>query len=424
MDSKETKTLRTLVAMKPEDTQAKIFLAESLIDGFDKDAKPKPGSVEAHAILAGILKEHPDDSAANHYWIHAQEPGLHPEAALDAAKKLGRLTPNSGHMVHMPGHIFYRVGDYESGRESFENSMHVDEAYLRMQNVAVDDDWNYVHNLMYLIADLLEAGRLEEATTISAKLSGARGQRRSTLYINNTRDGISRLNPLLPVALRMGDWTKATSLLEASQPDASLVNLTSLKGLLLDYTQGMEALVAGDIAKAEARSKALVDGLAKKPAEPMAAMPGPMAKDMMAKPMHGWLDVASMELSASVMLAQGKSADADAEFKKTADAERALGYHEPPFYIRPAGETRGDALMRAERYSDAQRAYQAALAERPNSGFALYGVAQADAAANREEVAKKEYRTFLDAWKNADTTLPQLMYARHWLAVRATEDGE
>ena len=113
VDSQETKTLRKLVAMKPGDVQARIFLSGSLRSGFDKKGEPKAGTVESQAILKAILVEHPDDTAANHYWIHAVEPGQHPELALESAKKLGPLTPASGHMVHMPGHIFYRTGDYD-----------------------------------------------------------------------------------------------------------------------------------------------------------------------------------------------------------------------------------------------------------------------------------------------------------------------
>ena len=136
IDSKETKVLRKLVAEldakdSADDIQAKIFLAESLIDGFDKHAMPKPGTAEAQSILAAVIAAHPDDSAANHYWIHAQEPGQHPEAALPSSRKLGELAPASGHMVHMPGHIFYRVGDYESARGSFEGCVRVEEAYMQ-----------------------------------------------------------------------------------------------------------------------------------------------------------------------------------------------------------------------------------------------------------------------------------------------------
>lgn len=419
VDSKETKTLRKLVALRPDDVQAKIFLAESLIDGFDKTAAPKPGTVEAQAILASVLAAHPEDSAANHYWIHAQEAGQHPEAALESAKKLGRLSPASGHMVHMPGHIFFRVGDYETARASFENSMATDETYMRTQGVGVDDDWNYVHNLMYLIANLMEAGRMSEATAISAKLTAARGPRGTTLYRQSTRDGMTRLDPLLPVTLRSADWTRATDLLEASKVDATLVVLAGLRESLLDYTRGMASLVAGDVTAAEAQSKALDARLAKKPAEPaMKPMPGmgSGSKDALAAPLHSFLDVAALELRGSVLMAQGKAAEADEAFGKAADAEKALGYREPPSYIRPVGETRGDALLRAKRYANARTAYEAALKERPNSGFPLYGIAQADAGAGDKAKTAADYRALMEAWKNADAGLPQMVAAQQWVS--------
>ncbi len=69
------------------------------------------------AILQSVLKDEPENSAANHYWIHALEAGPHPEQALRSAEILASLAPNSGHMVHMPGHIFYLIGDYATSRE-------------------------------------------------------------------------------------------------------------------------------------------------------------------------------------------------------------------------------------------------------------------------------------------------------------------
>jgi tetratricopeptide (TPR) repeat protein len=429
VDSKETKIYRRLVAMNPaamnpNDTQAKIFLAESLIDGFDKDSRPKPGTAEAQTILAALLAANPGDSAANHYWIHAQEPGLHPEAALPSARKLGSLAPASGHMVHMPGHIFYRTGDYESARASFENSVAVDEAYMRTQDVPVDDDWNYVHNLMYLIADLLEAGRLDEATAMSAKLEAARGQRIATLYVNSTRDGMTRLNPLLPVEMRSAHWTRATELLDASKPAADLKNLNTLRASLLDDTRGMAALDRGDTAAGAAFSKSLDAAVATTPADPPMNMPGmPVSTDVKAVPVHTFMDVAALELHAAVLMAQGKTADADAAFVKAISAERALGYREPPYYIRPVSETRGDALMRAKRYADAKQAYQTALAERPNSGFPLYGIAQADAAAGDKAAAQADYAALLSAWKNADPSLPQMLIAKAFVSSNATVAG-
>jgi len=416
IDSKETKVWRKLVALSPDDTQAKIFLAESLIDGFDKQSNPKPGTAEAQIILASILAAHPDDSAANHYWIHAQEPGQHPESALPSARKLGALAPASGHMVHMPGHIFYRTGDYETARLSFENGVTVEETYMRTQNVSVDDNWDYVHNLMYLIADLLEAGRLEEATAMSAKLNAARGGRITTLYRGTPRDGMTRLDPLLPVTLRSADWPRATELLEASKPPADLKNLTALRAELLDYTRGMAALGANDLAAAETFSESLDASVASKPVDPPMNMPGMIvSKDVLAVPVHSFMDVAALELHAALLTAQGKTADADAAFAKAITAETALGYREPPYYIRPVAETRGDALMRAHRFADAKKAYQAALVERPNSGFPLFGIAQADAAAGDKAAANADFRALLSAWKNADPALPQMVAAREWI---------
>ncbi|MBS1800147.1 MAG: hypothetical protein JSS95_10005 [Acidobacteria bacterium] len=422
-DSEETKVLRELVRNYPNDVQAKIYLAESMMNGFDKKGGPKAGTAQGQALLVEILKEHPDDSAANHYWIHAVEPGNHPELALESAKKLGALSPASGHMVHMPGHIFYRTGDYETARVSFEDSMHVDEAYMKAQQVTVANDWNYVHNLMYLIANLMEAGRIAEATAISAKLTNARGTAGGTLYRQTPRDGLTRLNVELPVLLRAGEWKAATAALEQSAPDAGLKNLAGLRQAMLGYTRGMLALEHGGVKAARQSADALEAYVKAQPAADADAMPGmPMsytAKDAMAKPLHSFLDVASMELTASVLLAEGRGVEADAMFTRAADAERALGYREPPMYIRPVGETRGDALLRASRYDEAKAAYESALKERPNSGYPLFGMAQADAAAKHRQLATAEYARLLAVWANADADLPQVQTARAWIEGQA-----
>src|SRR5262249_17520764 len=120
--------------------------------------------------LRDILRDYPDNAAANHYWIHAVEASEHPERALESARKLGSLAPGSGHMVHMPGHIFYRTGDYGSARKCFLDSMQVDEAYMRAQKRAPEDDRNYAHNLSYLIANSAEEGRSREAREYAARL--------------------------------------------------------------------------------------------------------------------------------------------------------------------------------------------------------------------------------------------------------------
>ena len=240
--------LRKLVKKSPHDIEARIFLADAVGDGYDENGEPKAGQKERIAILEDVLREAPNDSAANHYWIHAMEPSNHPERAIPSAALLASLAPTSGHMVHMPGHIYYRVGDYAQAEHWFAASTAADEAYMRDQHVSVDDDWNYVHNMMYAIANLMEQGKLAEANALSDHLAGARGQLSATLYIWSARDQMARISRRLPVALRTADWDTVLSLLaEANLPDTDkTANLRFLAADLSDFATGMKALESND----------------------------------------------------------------------------------------------------------------------------------------------------------------------------------
>jgi tetratricopeptide (TPR) repeat protein len=430
-DKKATKIYQQMVENDPNDLQAKIFLAGSLGEGYTDAGEPKPGTVTAIELDEEILKSAPNDSAANHYWIHRMEPGLHPELALPSAKLLASLAPASGHMVHMPGHIFYRVGDYADAETWFAQSTAVDEAYMQAQHVSVDDDWNYVHNLMYGVANLMEQGKMKAATTLSAKLVSARGDSPATLYTFSPRDSMTRISPLLPVALRTADWPTILKLLQDSKPDAKLENLTFLAGELREFATGMNALQSNDVAAAEASSKKLDDALAAMK-QKIAAMPEtkedknpkPPVKqavmpDAMVKPLSSSLAIMSLELRASILAAKKDLPKAKEIFAQAAKAEKDLGYREPPTYIRPVGETEGLVLLRAGDAEGAHAAYAAALVERPNSGFGLYGLARSSEVAHKPEVAREEFSRFLTAWKSADPATPELEHAQEFLASKA-----
>lgn len=436
--SKEVQLWRKLVKHSSKDTQARIFLAEALTDGYDDSDEPRAGQKEALAILQSVLKEEPDNSAANHYWIHAVEASPHPEQALRSAMILGRLAPTSGHMVHMPGHIFYRVGDYGRAKESFAASSEADEHYMQEQHVSVDDDWNYVHNLMYAIANLLEEGRLKDATALSAKLTGARGQLENTLYPWSPRDSVARLDPRLPVALRTADWAKALELLKASQPPASLPNLVFLAEELTDFAAGMQALEAHELAKAEESSTRLdaelwrisqrlkdadEDKAKEKEKEDGAVPKLKVMPDASPKPLVSTLSIMSLELRAGLLVAKKQTDEAKKLFAEAAKEEKELGYNEPPRYIRPVNETEAAALMSAEAWTDAKEAYKKALEERPRSGFPLYGIAMTSERSGDVTAAKAEYAEFVAAWKDADPELPQLAHARAYLAEGESGNG-
>jgi tetratricopeptide (TPR) repeat protein len=162
--------MEALVDKYPDDIDAGLFLAISSPYGYDSDGRPVLRALYPISIVRNILANHPDNAAANHYLIHFLEAGPHAADALQSARLLGRLAPNSGHMVHMPGHIYYKLGDQSRARATFLTAMKVDEAYMKREHVSPMDNWNYAHNLSYLVASDAEAGRYREAAEMASRL--------------------------------------------------------------------------------------------------------------------------------------------------------------------------------------------------------------------------------------------------------------
>jgi tetratricopeptide (TPR) repeat protein len=422
----EIEILRTLVKDNPSDTNARIALSEAVNDGFDDAGEPRKGKKESLDLLQGVLKEEPQNSAANHLWIHAVEGGPHPEQALHSAEILGSLAPASGHMVHMPGHIFYRTGDYAHAQTSFDASAQTDEGYMRAQHVAPDNDWNYVHNLMYSIANLLEAGQMQEAAQVSAKLGKARGHLEDTLYPWSPRDSIARLNPELPAALRTADWPRVVQLVNAANLSQNMPHMEFLAGGLSQFALGMQSVEAHEPDVAE-RHSALLDAnlwrmsqqIKDQEAKDKKAAPPTgnqsMSPDPLPKPLLQMLSIMSLELRGSMLATQDNVPEAEKLFAIARREEKELGYHEPPFYIRPVSESEAAAMMTAGKWADAEAAFQKALVDRPNSGFALYGLAQVKEKKGDPGATTASYRQFLSAWKTADPGLPEMQHAQQWV---------
>jgi tetratricopeptide (TPR) repeat protein len=431
------KTIRRQIVKKyPSDIVGRIMLSEAVIEGYDKDGKPKPGTVEALAILQGILKDKPDDSAANHLWIHAVEASPHPEQALHSADILATLAPNSGHMTHMPGHIFFRTGNYERAQVSFDLSTSVDEGYMKAQHVSVDDDWNYVHNLMYSVANLMEEGHMQQAAVMSAKLTGARGENAASLYPWSPRDSITRVDPMLPLAMRAGDWPRVQKMVaEAHLTDAS-PTLEFLARILTNYAKGMQAAQDHNLEEAKTASNALdaelwrfsqqteaenaVVGKGPKPAQPInqATPTSPMPKPLLQN-----VAILSLELRAAILVDQKKIDEAQKMFEQARKAEQDLGYREPPAFIRPVAEQEAAIMMAAGETKTATDAWRHALEDRSRSGFALYGLAAIAEKEGDTQKATAEYQEFLTAWKTADPDLPEVAHAKQWLGTKETQSA-
>ncbi len=308
--------------------------------------------------------------------------------------------------------------------------MQVDERYMKEQHVQPDNDWNYVHNLMYAITNFMEEGKLKQANATSMKLTAARGKLESTLYIYSTRDSITRLDPRLPVALRTGDWAHAIALLHASAPPAGRPNLDFLTRQLATFAIGMQAEENRDLPTAHESSLRFDAELWRISGQPgaspvmqnMLSTPSgkvpklPVMPDALLKPLLNSLSIMSLELRASLLAAQGKVSEAKSLFQDATQKEKALGYREPPNYIRPVGETAGAAMLACGDWADSKSAYEQALLERPRSGFALYGIGMSSEKSGDSDTAAKGYAAFIAAWKEADPDLAQMIHAQSYLA--------
>lgn len=399
----------------PEDADAKLFLALEVMGGYEDGSKPKEGQIYSEALIRQVLADNPNSAAANHYWIHAEEGSEHPEAALKSAERIGELAPASGHMVHMAGHIFYRVGDYERARTAFLNAVRVDEEYLATQKQGVEHDWNYVHNLMYLIAALTEGGRFKEAAHYSEVLAEARHKSPRILYANMA----DRSYALLPVDLRYANWDAVLKGVGKSLADPKEPNLNLMRSGIRFYAAGMKAVMNNQLQEAEEQSLRLDATLWRQSQtlhddEKPSSQHGTDKPDMDSKPVVSFLRIASLELRGAIAIANRRWEEGAKLFQVAEAKESDLGYNEPPRYFRPAQELLGDAYLRSNRWKDAEEAYRKALVLRPNSGFALYGIAQAQAGAG-DATAKQSYAKFKETWTHADGDLPQLRSAEAWL---------
>ena len=409
-DAKEfDQEMESLIDHYPGDIEAKLLFALSQ-GGYDVKGEPRPGALYKQAMLRDILHDHPDNAAANHYWIHAVE-NAHPDWALESAGKLGKLAPSSGHMVHMPGHIFFRVGDYERARQIFLDAVRVDRDYMATQHVSVKDDWNYEHNLSYLIANCAEEGRYQEAAGYARDLQGLvknpGAPSQFGFYVGQLAATPSRL------AIRFAKWDDVIEHpMHFDMPEAELsLAARSYRDGLVAYARGMKAADANQLDDAERHSAAL-DSMLWRISQEDLKDDAKSARDRIAR----ILGTASLELRGNITARKGDFETARTLFEHANEQEKELGYSEPPQYSRPALEVLGDACVRAGKFDEARNIYKKVLEQRPRSGWALYGIAAAWDKEGKREEAAKAYREFLEAWSHADPDLPQIKGAGAYLS--------
>ena len=399
--------MEALIDKYPADIDAKLLLAIHSSYGYDKDdGKPVDDTIYARMLVESVLATHPNSAAAHHYRIHILEAGTHPQDALADAGALSKLAPGSGHMVHMPGHIYYRLGDYERARESFLASMKVDADYMQREKVGSLDDWNYAHNLSYLIANDAESGRLKEALEMAKRLEKlpanpflAKGAPTHVITVGGTT---ARLN------IRFSNWQSIVNhpIDLGLDPKTAGGAAVAYRDGIRAYAEGMLALSRKDLAAA-ARESDVLDAISWR-------LHAESDRDADGNPDHvlDLLEMLSLDLRGNLSSAQGQHEEAFTLLHKAIEKEKEIGYGEPPQYSRPELESLGYAYIRAGKWAEARKAFENEMITRPKSGHALYGIAQSYEAAGDKKSAAKAYADFLAAWKTADPDLPMVEHAK------------
>ena len=368
------KKYEIIVHKFPEDIDAKLFLALDKMSGFDTKMNPNEGQLYSEFLLKDVQRMAPNNHAFNHYWIHLMEHCC-PERALASADILTSLAPKSGHNVHMPGHIYNRIGDYKRAHDAFVASVKVDSAYMKNEGIQEVDNWNYIHNINYLINNCVHDGRYNEALFYAEKLKSMKADKaRKKIY-----DGyFFNQGILAPAKMEMafGRWDKAVTQLEKVMDSDTAFSVASMefKKCLTFFVKGMDALDKNNLSDAIQCSNGL-DAILwrnEKQAEKDNSLNQPFSR-------FSWgyqntLNIASLELQGRISSYQGNLVHALELLKKAEKNELELGYGEPPLYSRPEAMSIAQAYEKAGKWDKAIETYQDLLKRFPKSAYVLHAL--------------------------------------------------
>jgi tetratricopeptide (TPR) repeat protein len=391
LDRAYADAMRDLAAKYPADLDASTIYAEALLDvtpwdWWTNDGKPEAGTEDAIAALSRVLKKNPSHAGAIHLFIHAVEESPAPGRALLAANRLAALAPNAGHLVHMPSHIYMRVGRYRDAVLVNRKAIAVDHAYIEAEKPqGMYPIMYYVHNMHMAWAAMTFEGQSKEAIRMAR-----------TVADHVSPEAVRRMPPMefwLPVPYyalaRFGKWEEM--LAEPAPPP----DLRYTCGMW-HYARGLALAATGkpDEALAERDSVAAI----------AAAIPPDVVEGL--NPAAPLLRLATDALNGEMAMRAGRYEEAVESFRGAVAAEDSLHYDEPPAWYYPTRQALGAALLKAGKTADAETAYREDLKRYPNNGWSLYGLADALSARGRVTEAVGMKKRFARAWARADFKLP------------------
>jgi len=392
LDADYANAMRELSKRYPDDLDARTLYAESMMDLhpwklWSLDGRPTEGTEEILAALESVMRRDPNHLGANHYYIHATEASSHPEWAVASAHRLETLAPAAGHLVHMPAHVYMRLGDYSAAAHSNEVGAEVDRIYLRESGTTggMYDMMYYCHNLHFLSASYSMGGNFAQAKQAADELAAHVAPMLHDMPIAE----VYAPYPIF-ILVRFHRWDEV---LQLPPPNPGLAMTTAF----WHFARGSAFAAKGQIAMAEAERTILETEREQTPADREFSMFFNKART--------FLDLAEHILDARIAAAKGDHELAIKDWQKGVEIENTLNYGEPPEWFYPVRESLGAALLRNGQAERAEEVFRADLEQYPRNPRSLFGLLRALEAQNKSANVEEVRKEFEAAWKNADITL-------------------
>jgi len=395
LDQAYAEAMRAVAKEFPDDPVIGALLAEALMDlhpwdFWTREGKPQPWTPEIISTLERVLDLNPNLPLGHHLYIHALEASPHPEKALSSAARLPALVSGSGHLVHMPAHIYIRIGWYRDALVANQRAVRVDEEYLHHSHVESLYTAAYVpHNYHFLWVAASKLGQrklaMQAAQDTAAKVS-PEGMR-DPGFAGTLQH--FWLMPLFTEAL-FGQWEEV---LQEPTPPADLVYPAGIR----HYARGLAFLRQGKLEQATQELDDLKD-IVKDP-----AIADLTIFDINAIPHI--LKIAQAVLAGEIAAKEGDYATAVTQLKEAIELEDGLNYTEPKDWYLPPRQVLGAVLLEAGKPKEAELVYREDLNVHPQNGWTLFGLAKSLEAQGKLDEAKAAQQEFKEAWADADVTL-------------------
>ncbi len=377
-----------VAAAYPDDQEIAVLTAEALMDtqpwdyweyGENGATTPKGRAGEMIPLLEAVLKANPDHPGAIHYYIHVVEASDAPERAEPYSDRLAALMPGAGHIVHMPSHIYYRIGRYIDSLKVNQDAVVVDEAFLaKAEDTAFYGGSYYPHNVHFVVVSAQMAGDAKTTIEAADKLAGVVPEEMLSTF--------AYAQPVVVAPyFAHAQYSEPDTVLALADPGDKH---PYIKGMW-HYARGVAAAAKGDATAAGAEAAA-IDAIATK-ADLSFLIDNYIPGDKL-------LQIARHVVLARIAQQQGDPAKAVAEFEQAAALEDGMPYMEPPYWYYPVRQSLGAALLQAGRAEDAVAAFKASLKLAPNNGWAIYGLMEAQKKLGDAAGAKESEAALAKTW--------------------------